>query len=68
MTNTSKLALAIAISAFAIASPALAQLRGRSVDGFTTVPPNSTIAPVSHPEFTGGGNDGYNDNLQTNEW
>lgn len=68
MTKTSKLALAIAIAAFSIASPALAQLRGSGVDGFAMVPPNSTFAPANHPEFTGGGNDGYNDNLQTNQW
>lgn len=68
MTISSKLALAIAIAAFSIVPPALAQLRGSGVDDFTMVPPNSTIAPTSHPEFTGGGNDGYNDSLQTNEW
>lgn len=68
MTKMSKLALAIAIAAFSIASPALAQFRGGDVDGFTMVPPNSTIAPANRSEFTGGGNDGYNDSLQTNQW
>ena len=68
MTNMSKLALIAAIAAFSIASPALAQLRNHGVDGFTMVPPNSTIAPVNSPKFTGGGNDGYNAGLLKNQW
>jgi len=68
MTHTSKLALIAAIAAFSIASPALAQLRGRGVDGVVMVPPNNTIAPANNSEFTGGGNDGYNASLLKNQW
>lgn len=68
MTNTSKLALIAVIAAFSIASPALAQWRGRGVDGFAMVPPNNAIAPSNNPEFTGGGNDGYNASLLKNQW
>lgn len=68
MTNMSKLALIAAIAAFSITSPALAQLRGRGVDGFAMVPSNNSIAPANNPEFTGGGNDGYNASLLKNQW
>ncbi len=68
MTNTSKLALIAVIAAFSIASPALAQSRGRGVDGYAIVPPNNVIAPSNNPEFTGGGNDGYNASLLKNQW
>jgi hypothetical protein len=68
MTNTSKLALVATIAAISIASPALAQLRDRGVDTFAIVPPNSTIAPVTNPELTGGGNSGYNESLLKNQW
>jgi hypothetical protein len=68
MTNTSKLALVAAIVAFSIATPALAQLRDRSVDSFRMVPPNSAIAPQYNPELTGGGSAGYNQNLVEGRW
>jgi hypothetical protein len=68
MINTPKLAFVAAIAAFSITSPALAQLRDRGADTFTIVPPNSTIAPATNPEITGGGNSGYNESLVKNQW
>jgi hypothetical protein len=68
MTNTSKLVLTATIMVLSIASPVLAQSRDAGRTAYDVVPPNATFSPTNDPAITGGGSQGYNENLLKNQW
>jgi hypothetical protein len=72
MFKTSKLLLIATIAASGIASPVLAQSRHNGRDAYAMVPTivshNATPWQATDPAYTGGGSNGYNENLLKDQW